>query len=222
MKKNFYYLSLILGLVFGMMMFTACGGGDDGNGNDDGDNGQTTNNDGGGSSTPQEDYGTDGLKGYWVQNEWHEYICEQTSNPEAIGFLDGATTGDNYDGFNTNISKGLRSRVIFLDGEGGGRIYLYVTTLDKVNNNSKYVAEKLGTFQDISDGMTKDYYFPKTFYHLVKYNINGEWTLNAQSPINYYLRGTTMSLYYFDSTESMQLNVSSGYVTGYHRLKKVD
>ena len=30
MKKNFYYLSLMLGLVFGMTMFTACGGGDDG------------------------------------------------------------------------------------------------------------------------------------------------------------------------------------------------
>ena len=30
MKKNFYYLSLMLGLVFGMMMFTACGGDDDG------------------------------------------------------------------------------------------------------------------------------------------------------------------------------------------------
>ena len=33
MKKTFYYLSLLLGLVFGMTMFTACGGGDD----DDGD-----------------------------------------------------------------------------------------------------------------------------------------------------------------------------------------
>ena len=29
MKKNFYYLSLMLGLVFGMTMFTACGGDDD-------------------------------------------------------------------------------------------------------------------------------------------------------------------------------------------------
>jgi len=32
MKKNFYYLSLILGLVLGMTMFTACGGDDDDNG----------------------------------------------------------------------------------------------------------------------------------------------------------------------------------------------
>ena len=30
MKKNFYYLSLMFGLFFGMTMFTACGGGDDG------------------------------------------------------------------------------------------------------------------------------------------------------------------------------------------------
>ena len=29
MKKNFYYLSLLLGLVLGMTMFTACGGDDD-------------------------------------------------------------------------------------------------------------------------------------------------------------------------------------------------
>lgn len=35
MKKNLYYFSLLLGLVFGMTMFTACGG-DDGGG--DGDN----------------------------------------------------------------------------------------------------------------------------------------------------------------------------------------
>lgn len=32
MKKNFYYLSLLLGLVLGMTMFTACGGDDDDNG----------------------------------------------------------------------------------------------------------------------------------------------------------------------------------------------
>lgn len=32
MKKTFYYLSLLLGLVFGMTMFTACGGGDDDDG----------------------------------------------------------------------------------------------------------------------------------------------------------------------------------------------
>lgn len=36
MKKNFYYLSLLLGLFFGMTMFTACGGDDgDGGGGDD-------------------------------------------------------------------------------------------------------------------------------------------------------------------------------------------
>lgn len=35
MKKNLYYFSLLLGLVFGMTMFTACGG-------DDGDGGGTT------------------------------------------------------------------------------------------------------------------------------------------------------------------------------------
>ena len=46
MKKNFYYLSLMFGLVFGMMMFTACGGGDD---EDDANNG-TVNNGGGGTS----------------------------------------------------------------------------------------------------------------------------------------------------------------------------
>ncbi len=33
MKKNLYYMSLLLGLVFGMTMFTACGGDDDDNNN---------------------------------------------------------------------------------------------------------------------------------------------------------------------------------------------
>lgn len=42
MKKNFYYLSLMLGLVFGMMMFTACGGDDDGDTGNGGSNGGGT------------------------------------------------------------------------------------------------------------------------------------------------------------------------------------
>lgn len=40
MKKNFYYFSLLLGLVFGMTMFTACGG-DDGDGGGAPDGGET-------------------------------------------------------------------------------------------------------------------------------------------------------------------------------------
>lgn len=45
MKKNFYYLSLLLGLVLGMTMFTACGG-DDGGGSENG--GGTSGGDAGG------------------------------------------------------------------------------------------------------------------------------------------------------------------------------
>jgi hypothetical protein len=43
MKKNFFYLSLLLGLFFGMTMFTACGGDDD----DNGGSGPTTGGGGG-------------------------------------------------------------------------------------------------------------------------------------------------------------------------------
>ncbi len=45
---------------------------------------------------------------------------------------------------------------------------------------------------------------------------------NASYPITYYLQGTTMSIFYDNNTQSMQLNFSSGNVSGYHRLKKVD
>ena len=51
MKKNFYYLSLLLGLVLGMTMFTACGGDDDNN-NGDGASGGGTSDGGAGGFTP--------------------------------------------------------------------------------------------------------------------------------------------------------------------------
>ena len=203
MKKNLYYLRLMLGLVFGMMTFTACGGGDDDNGGND--SGQTS----GGDITPQEDYGTDGLKGYWIQNEWDDTCLESYTMYNIL--------------YDTNIPDidGECSILISLDGEGGGTIYKKVTTLDHAANNTKYLMEKVGTFFDTVDGSTKDYHFYKTFTHWGPNNTETLYS-NFSSPLEYFIKGTTMTIYYDNVSQTMQLNVSSGYVTGYHRLKKVE
>lgn len=202
MKKTFYYLSLLLGLVFGMTMFTACGGDDDDDGGNG--NGQTS---GGGSAT--EDYGTDGLKGYWVQNTWNETYLEKwyfyLSREEEI--------------------KGQQSDLIYLDGDGGGTIYFAVTTSNHAANNTRYLAEKVGTFLDTADGTTKDYHFIKKYWHSDIVSMNGNYediSVGKSYPMEYYIKGTTMTIYYHNVTQSMQLNISSGNVNGYHRLKKVD
>ena len=57
MKKKDYYLSLILCMVLGCVTFSAC--------SSDDDDGQQT------------DFGSDGLKGYWVQNNWKEVVVEE-------------------------------------------------------------------------------------------------------------------------------------------------
>lgn len=203
MKKNFYYMSLLLGLVFGTAMFTACGGGDDDiSGNSSGQNA--------GGDSAVEDYGTDGLKGFWVKNVWDETVLEEwyfyLSKEEKI--------------------VGQVNDLIYFDGDGGGTIYFSVTTLDHAANYTKYLAGKVGTFFDSADGMTKDYYFSKRYFHS-----DGSITVNGRTedvsegksfPIEYYIKGTTMTIYYNNVTQSIQLNVSSGNVSGYHRLKKVD
>ena len=120
---------------------------------------------------------------------------------------------------------GQVSDLIYLDGDGGGTIYFSVTTLDHAANNSKYLAGKVGTFLDTADGTTKDYHFSKRYFHS-----DGSITMNGSAedisegksfPIEYYIKGTTMTIYYNNVTQSMQLNVSSDNVNGYHRLKKV-
>lgn len=89
---------------------------------------------------------------------------------------------------------GQESDMIYLDGDGGGTIYFAVTTLYKKYWHSDVIT--LGSnLEDISTG--KSY------------------------PIEYYVNGTTMTIYYNNVTQSMQLNVSSGNVNGYHCLKKV-
>lgn len=201
MKKNFYYLSLMLSLVFGLMTFTACGGDDE---EDNGGNGQTA-----GSSSATEDYGSDGLKGYWGQNVWSETYLEAwhfyLSREEEI--------------------RGQVSDLIYFDGDGGGTIYFSVTTPDHAANNTKYLAGKVGTFLDTADETTKDYHFSKIYWHSDHMTLGGrleDISEGKSYPIEYYIKGTTMTIYYNNVTQSMQLNVSSGNVSGYHRLKKVD
>ena len=208
MKKNLYYFSLMLGLVLEMTMFTACGGDDDDSGNS---NGQTS---GGGSAT--EDYGTDGLKGYWVQNVWNETILEEWTY---YGSYTGSKNANTY---------GQYSDLIYLDGDGGGTICFGVTTLDHAANNAKYLTDKVGTFLDPADGKTRDYHFRKEYTHersgpsIYFTDTDREYKLGKSYPMEYYIKGTTMTIYYNNVTQSMQLNVSSGNINGYHRLKKVD
>ena len=196
----------MLGLVFSLMTFIACGGDDE---EDNGGNGQTA-----GSSAATEDYGTDGMKGYWIQNTWDEIKLE-------------AWTYYSYTGYKNADTYGQESNLIYLDGDGGGTIYFSVTTPDHAANNAKYLAGKVGTFLDTADGTTKEYHFRKSYWHyrgsgVYVSDTDTEYAAEASSPIEYYIKGTTMTIYYADLTESKQLNVSSGNVSGYHRLKKVD
>lgn len=229
MKKNFYYFSLLLGLVLGMTMFTACGGDDDGN-----DTGQTT----GGGSGAKEDFGSDGLKGFWVQNNWKEIVLEEWYyyTPTYIMGLKG--------GYSWNITetKGQATMMIYLDGKGGGTMHTSVTTLDRANNDSKFVSANLGAFYDTADGSTKEYYSLDKYYRHDRYSDdssrNTDKSLNyneynilvtdKESALTYYVTGSTIEIFYDDTTKKIDLNVSTGSntsagsVSNYHRLKKTN
>lgn len=189
MKKSFYFFSLLLGLVFGMVMFTACGSGDDNKNNPE--------------SSGVTDFGSDGLKGYWLRNTWTEWDLESGPGMSDI--------------------KGQYSRLIYLDGEGGGTVYQCVSTLDHSANNSKYLAGKVGTFTDTVDGSTKDYHFP----HLYSLLSKKESIIDETFPLEYFVRGTTMTVYYPDYSSDMWNatlgnSTTSGQISGYHRLNKVN
>lgn len=196
MKKNFHYLSLMFGLFLGMMAFTACG-------DDEEENSPNQNNGTEKAEAAKDDFGTDGLKGYWVQNTWKEVTINFWGDP------------------NGNSIMGYWNHIIYLDGDGGGTLYVDVTTLDKVNNDKKFLASKIGTFQDTEDGKTKEYFFPQ-LYITANNKVTKYENHEASYPIEYYIKGTTMTIYYANVTKSMQLNVSSGKVNDHHRLKKVD
>ena len=197
MKKNFYYFSLLLGLVLGMTMFTACGGDDDGN-----DTGQTT----GGGSGAKEDFGSDGLKGFWVQNNWKEIVLEKWYyyTPTYIMGLKGG-----YD-WNITETKGQATMMIYLDGKGGGTMHTSVTTLDRANNDSKFVSANLGAFYDTADGSTKEYYSLDKYYRhdrysddpsrntdkSLNYNEDNILVTDKESALTYYVTGSTIEIFY--------------------------
>ena len=90
MKNNFYYLSLILGLVLGMTMFTACGGDDD----DPVSNTASNNN----SNTFNKILGT------WKMDHHYEYNLDGSliqDYPSSIGDSYFTFTSTNYEGDNT-------------------------------------------------------------------------------------------------------------------------
>ena len=196
MKKIslFNVLLFATAILFAGASLSSCGSGDDNKSNPEDNNGQSSD----------EDFGSDGLKGYWVQNTWNQYR-------------------PNYDKV-----TGYRSSLFYFDGEGGGTLWYWVTTLDNVENKSKYVADKIGTFYDTVDGSTKDYFYTKFFMDISPLAGGGqsEEVDTRTYAIEYFVRGTTMSIYF--GSESMMLNVStgsktsSGSINNFHTLKKVN
>ncbi len=193
MKKIslFNVLLFAAAILFAGASLTSCGSGDDNKSNPEGNNGQSSNSDG----------GSDGLRGYWIQNTWDEYQFETNVAPGWVW---------------THVN-GLKTYLIYLDGEGGGTIYTEVTTPDQVENNSKYLSTKFGTFYDSTNGTTKDYYGSKQYIHS-----ESPSHISISSPINYYINGTTMTIFYNNSTASLQLNVSGSNVNNYHKITKVE
>ena len=229
-KKIFSWLSIffVAALCVG---FASCGGGDD----DGDDTGQTT----GGGSGAKEDFGSDGLKGFWVQNNWKEIVLERWYyyTPTYIMGLKGG-----YD-WDITATKGQATMMIYLDGEGGGTMHTSVTTLDRVNNDSKFVSANLGAFYDTADGSTKEYYSLDKYYRHERYsddssrntdksfNYNNDDNIlvtDKESALTYYVTGSTIEIFYDDTTKKIDLNVSTGSntsagsVSNYHRLKKTN
>ena len=114
MKKIslFNVLLFAAAILFAGASLTSCGSGDDNKSNPEDNNGQSSNSDG----------GSDGLRGYWIQNTWDEYQFETNVAPGWVW---------------THVN-GLKTYLIYLDGEGGGTIYTEVTTPDQVENNREY------------------------------------------------------------------------------------
>lgn len=223
MKKIslFNVLLFAAAILFAGALLSSCGSGDDNKSNPEDNNGQSSD----------EDFGSDGLKGYWVWNNWQDAIIESWTY----------WTYGNYSPTRETETSGQVARMIFLDGEGGGTMHTSVTTLDRVNNDSKFVSSDLGLFYDTSDGSTKEFYsFDKTYGH-VRYsgypsymsgNENRDWTdnyfMDRVSALKYYIQGSTLTIFYNNTTETQDLNVStgsktsSGSVNYFHRLKKVN
>ncbi len=211
MKMQYYYLSLILCMVLGCVTFTACSSDDDDN-----------------KPGQQTDFGSDGLKGYWVQNNWLDIAVEVTYYHTPAGYY------GTYKITETTETKGQVTIMIYLDGEGGGTMHTNVTTLDHVNNNSKFVSTDLGSFYDTADGSTKQYYSFDKFYWYDKYSgkpsedkeFSFDYSKDKTSALTYYLQGTTMTIFYNNTTEKIELNAttggksSAGSVSNYHRLTK--
>ena len=131
MKKNFYYLSLLLGLVLGMTMFTACGGDDD-NG---GASGGGTSDGGAGGFTPGKFMGPKRVFGDNLLSSFGE---ENNSNWYLTYNSDGFVTKIKRESFFNNQLEAVREyEVSYSDKQvtinrtrsGSERIRQYVITI---------------------------------------------------------------------------------------------
>ncbi len=196
--RKLFYLVLMFGFMCGTFSMISCG---------DGDGKKNPENTNGG-----EDFGADGVKGYWIKDSWETLLFD--------GYADAS-----WGKFSV---KGDVSMMLYLDGEGGGVMYRFVTTLDKliVKNDTGYVKDKkqytsgyVGRFQDTVDGSENDFYHPCLFAS--NFSTTEIKSLNQTYPLTYYIQGSTMTIYFNNNTETLMLSVVSGQVSQYHRMKKV-
>ena len=113
MKKNFYYLSLILGLVLGMTMFTACGGDDDNGG---GASGGGTSDGGAGGFTPGKFMGPKRVFGDNLLSSYGGKSSGRELTYDSNGFV---TSIKNYkiDANNQKIYSGNEYKVSYSDNQ---------------------------------------------------------------------------------------------------------
>ena len=133
MKKNFYYLSLILGLVLGMTMFTACGGGDDDNG---GASGGGTSGGGAGGFTPGKFMGPKRVFGDNLLSSYGGSSSGRELTYDSNGFV---TSIKNYkiDANNQKIYSGNEYKVSYSDNQ-------VIVTYSRASGNDRQYTFTIG------------------------------------------------------------------------------
>ncbi len=214
--KKLLYLFMMTTVI---LSFTACGS----DGENEKKNPESGNNDKGGSTSS--DVGKDGLKGYWLQNGWQEASA-------IVGIWESETSsyGPNPDQiYSYPVRKGSEQKtmfeytnMIYLDGEGGGTVWIPVSTDEKGRG---YFKEKLGNFSNITSGESFSLsYLGETQFTASPYGVESWLTQPAKvlkGAIVYYLQGTTLQVFY-GTSEMWTYNVANGQLVGFQRLSKMD
>ena len=204
MKK----LSYLIFFAFATLTITSCGSGDD----------SKTNPENNGSSS-MADIGKDGLKGYWLSDEWNEAIATvgiwESENSAPVG------------GYSYPVYRGSRqatmfeySTLVYLDGEGGGTIWVPVSTAEK---GGGYFQKLIGDFRNTSSGeLISLSYLSELQFGPTPYGVES-WVKTPDKVIKgaivYYQQGSTLQIFY-GNTEMWTFNVNNGLLSGCQRLTK--